>query len=413
MKSAENKSETKILNSGVEFFRDLESSIDGAKNFILIKQFLWRNDKTGRMIAKALLKAMNRGVKVYIHKDRIGAFHEYAERTGQSFFHDEPQSDEIFGIHSLKTVYYQASLMISKFYGNGVSPQIINPLKNELVGHVNSEIFDKFKLYDHSKVVVVDGKIAYVGGIGFGDEFMGNDKEKPWRDYMLKIVDENECSKLLCLLSGDVAGESSSLFQFLNDSSLQKSGSSLHDYVLKFIAGAKKNLFIEVPFLGHPDYINQITKIIKSGVKTVIVLPAKANTHHYRNMHFLKRLIRQVNHSDCLSVYLTPDMAHGKVIISDDAMLFGSHNLHMDRAVLEETAVKITDKILVEDMKKKIIKNASMGENFDGSIGWIKIIIPSRAEYVSIKLQTFMKMVRVGDVKRCREKCNQSIKICI
>ena len=27
-----------------------------------------------------------KGVKVYIHKDRIGAFHEYGERTGQSFF---------------------------------------------------------------------------------------------------------------------------------------------------------------------------------------------------------------------------------------------------------------------------------------------------------------------------------------
>ena len=104
----------------------------------------------------------------------------------------------------------------------------------------NSEIIDDFKLYDHSKVIVVDGKIAYVGGVGFGDEFRGNEGEKPWRDYMLKVVDERECSKLLRLLSGEKDEEDSSPFQFLHD--------SLHDYVLRFIDGARESLFIEVPF---------------------------------------------------------------------------------------------------------------------------------------------------------------------
>ena len=64
----------------------MEGVIAEAKDFILIKQFLWRNDETGRRVAESLFEAMERGVKVYIHKDRIGAFHEYGERTGQSFF---------------------------------------------------------------------------------------------------------------------------------------------------------------------------------------------------------------------------------------------------------------------------------------------------------------------------------------
>ena len=397
---------SEILNSGVEFFQDMEGVIGEAKDFILIKQFLWRNDETGRRVAESLLSAMERGVKVYIHKDRIGAFHEYGERTGQSFFHDEPQSDSVFNTHSLKTVYAQSRLMFSRFYGNGgVSPQLVNPLKNELVQHPNSEIIDDFKLYDHSKVIVVDGRIAYVGGVGFGDEFRGNEGEKPWCDYMLKIVDEEECLKLLRLLSGEEVEEDDSPFRFLRD--------SLHDYVLKFIGGAGESLFIEVPFLGHPDYINQITDVVRRGVKTVVVLPAKANSHHYRNLHFLKRLIRQVDGSDHLSVRLTPEMVHGKVAIADDAMLLGSHNLHMDRAVLEETAVKTNDKALVGHMRERIMENAAGGDDFDNSAGWGKIIIPSRMEYTSIKFQTLMMTVRIKEIMRCRGMCNESVKALI
>ena len=85
---------------------EIKKEIRKAKHSILIKAFLWRDDKVGNEIAREIKKAANRDVKVLILKDRIGAFFEFAEGSFKSFFHNKSE---------LKTVYLQAKLM-RKFY---------------------------------------------------------------------------------------------------------------------------------------------------------------------------------------------------------------------------------------------------------------------------------------------------------
>ena len=42
---------------------------------------------------------------------------------------------------------------------------------------------------NHRKIVVIDGKIGYVGGINIGDEYMSLHKKlNPWKDCHLKII---------------------------------------------------------------------------------------------------------------------------------------------------------------------------------------------------------------------------------
>src|SRR5699024_11936106 len=41
---------------------------------------------------------------------------------------------------------------------------------------------------NHRKIVVIDGKIGYIGGFNVGDEYIGKSKKfGPWRDTHLRI----------------------------------------------------------------------------------------------------------------------------------------------------------------------------------------------------------------------------------
>lgn len=398
-----------ILDSGEEFFDDLFEQISFADRYILIKQFLWRNDKTGQTVAQKLLEAMERGVKVVILKDRIGAFHEYGEREGQSFFHDDLLNDSLTSVHSLSTVYAQSNLLFSKFYRNGVTPQQKNPLRDSIVEHPNATVIDGYKLYDHSKVIVIDGEVAYVGGIGFGDEFSASDEK--WADYMVKIDDTSAVENLLRILATGFSSQNGpTSTRFHTGYSMSLEGTSLHDHVVDTIHNSRRELLIEMPFLGNPDYIKAIAACVRAGVKVCIILPKKAPSHHYRNLHFLKTLTNRVGTPENLDIVMSPSIVHGKSIVSDNTVaLLGSHNLHMDSCVLEETILETRNQELIALMRARLMAVLASGEHEKFPPPWREIIVQSRLEYLSVKLQTLMSRLRAREIYRVRELCRQEI----
>lgn len=329
-----------LLESGKEFFGDFFEALDGAQETVLIKQFLWRNDATGRKVAERLLACLERGVKVFIVKDRMGAFYEYGEGDGQSFFHDEPLRDSFFALHSLATVYLQAHFLFSRFYKNSVCKQIKNPLRAALVNHPLARVMDAYKLYDHSKIVVIDGRLAYLGGVGFADEF--NEAEGKWLDYMVKMTDAASVQELMYGLAGEP-----------NSFRMES-----YTRILEVIHEAKEELVIEMPFVGHPAYIGALVGAAERGVEVHLNLPLKAPSHHYRNLHFLKTLFRRAGRdAKHLHVALSPRIVHGKSIVSDGKLaLFGSQNLHMDPSVLREMTLETADGNFAFDLRERLLE---------------------------------------------------------
>src|SRR5436190_1059756 len=76
-----------LLATGELAFERVLRRIDGARRTILVRSFNWRDDATGEMVGRALLRAADRGVIVTILKDRVGMHYEYLEGSKQSFFH--------------------------------------------------------------------------------------------------------------------------------------------------------------------------------------------------------------------------------------------------------------------------------------------------------------------------------------
>ncbi len=139
-----------LLIDGEATFSEIFKGIDAAKSYILVQFYIINDDKLGKLFSDKLISARQRGVKVFLLYDEIGSY-------------------------SLTKSY------INKLWNAKV---IILPFKTT---RGKSNRF-QINFRNHRKIVVIDGVIAFVGGLNVGDEYLGRDKTfSPWRDTHLKI----------------------------------------------------------------------------------------------------------------------------------------------------------------------------------------------------------------------------------
>jgi len=139
-----------LLRNGAEYFPALASAIDGAEHEIYLQTYIYKADATGRFISDALIRAASRGVKVYMLLDGFGS-----------------KSLSKALLQNLQKAQIQVM-----FYRPKVSPWTFK--RNRLR-----------RL--HSKVVVIDGRIAFVGGINVIDDMDVPHGIAPRVDYAVQV----------------------------------------------------------------------------------------------------------------------------------------------------------------------------------------------------------------------------------
>lgn len=139
-----------LLVDASEFYPRLQEAIRQAQHHIHVEFFIWRDDRHGREFLELLTEAARRGVRVRLLLDQIGClgvsrrfFQPLVEAGGQfSWFYPLP-----FGRH---------------------------------VRFVN--------LRNHRKLQIIDGAIAFVGGMNIGDEYARpRGEDNYWRDAQLEL----------------------------------------------------------------------------------------------------------------------------------------------------------------------------------------------------------------------------------
>lgn len=140
----------RLLRSGVEYFPALEQAIQAAQKEIYLQAYIYEADVTGIRIGNALMEAAQRGVSVNVLLDGFG-------------------SKELPKRYVKKLRDGGIKLM---FYRPKVSPWTLK--KNRLR-----------RL--HSKVTVIDGVIAFVGGINIIDDDNSPNQIPPRIDYAVRI----------------------------------------------------------------------------------------------------------------------------------------------------------------------------------------------------------------------------------
>ncbi len=141
----------RLLVNGKETFPALFEAVDSAEDYVLAQFYIVRDDPLGREFREHLLRAARRGVRVYFLYDTIGSYH-----LPRSYL--EPM--------------HAAGILTAGFTG-----RVKGRGKPFQVNFRN-----------HRKILVADGKRAFVGGHNVGDEYVDrNPKWSPWRDTHVEI----------------------------------------------------------------------------------------------------------------------------------------------------------------------------------------------------------------------------------
>ena len=137
------------LLNGDQIFPDMLAAIRGAERSITFETYIYWSGTVGREFAEALSERAKRGVKVHVLLDWVGA----------------SKLDE------------DALEMMRKA---GVEIEKYHPLRWYNLGRMNNRT--------HRKLLVIDGRIGFTGGVGIADKWAG-DAQSPehWRDSHFRI----------------------------------------------------------------------------------------------------------------------------------------------------------------------------------------------------------------------------------
>jgi cardiolipin synthase len=147
-----------LLIDGEAAFRSMFEGIATAKEYVLVQFYIVRDDDLGRELQRLLQTKAREGVTVYFLYDEIGSY-----RLPTSFL----------------DALVDAGVRVHRFHSTRGSG-------------------NRFQLNfrNHRKIVVVDGRYGWVGGLNVGDEYLGrNPRVGLWRDTHLKM----EGPATLCL----------------------------------------------------------------------------------------------------------------------------------------------------------------------------------------------------------------------
>lgn len=139
-----------VFETGRPALRAMLEAIDGARRYVHLETYILRSDATGARFVEALLDRALDGVSVRLLYDAFGSL----------------GIDEGF-LRPLREA--------------GADVVAFNPV---------SRIYPRWapRRRDHRKLLLVDGRIAFVGGLNIGDEYWGGDTpESAWRDAHLAL----------------------------------------------------------------------------------------------------------------------------------------------------------------------------------------------------------------------------------
>ncbi len=283
-----------LLINGHDAFAAMYRAIDDATDYILMQFFIVRDDRLGRDMQQRLIERARSGIRVYFLYDEIGS-------------------------HQLSKSYVrkmtEAGVQVTAFRSSHA------PWSRLQVNFRN-----------HRKITIVDGRVAFVGGLNLGDEYVGRSKRfGPWRDthaevrgpailpiQMAFLQDWNFCTHDtpdLCWVP-ETAGNQKALVAATGPADELE---NCHLLYLRAINAARHRLWIASPYFV-PDHsiVAALQLAALRGVDVRIILPQKPD-------HYLVYLSAFSYLSEMLSVDVKlyryqPGFMHQKVMLMDDTV---------------------------------------------------------------------------------------------
>ncbi len=142
--------EVELLINGQQTYESMLQAIAEAQEYILLQSYIINDDGVGNEFKQALIAKAKQGVKINLLYDKIGSL-----KLDRTYL-------ESLGHHGIRVSGFGST----RRKGNRFQVNFRN----------------------HRKILIVDGQIAFMGGLNIGDEYLGkNPRFGSWRDTHLKI----------------------------------------------------------------------------------------------------------------------------------------------------------------------------------------------------------------------------------
>ena len=285
----------KVYIDGVEKFKQLIEDIRNAKNFIHIEYYIFKLDDLGKQIINELKKKVDEGLEVRLLVDGMGS--------------KSLRNNHIRYIRDL-----------------GIKFHVFFPGR---LPYINMRL----NYRNHRKIAIIDGKIGYVGGFNVGNEYVNKGKQfKYWRDTHIRIQGEavNELNKRF-ILDWDYASEGEikdNKKYFLDQEEYGDSGIQIvssgpdhkEEYIknayMKIINNAKKNVYIQTPYLVLDEPVADALKIAAlSGIDVRIMVPGKPD--HFFMEWILSSTMGELMECGVKIYRYQKGFIHAKTIVAD------------------------------------------------------------------------------------------------
>jgi len=273
-----------LLQDGPATFQAMHAAILAARDHINMETYILDDDEVGQHFAQALIDKQRQGVQVNLIRDSVGTI-----GTPQAFFDRLKES----GIRVLE----------------------FNPL-NPLVAKKDWELNQR----DHRKLLIVDGRTAFLGGINISSVYSGGsfsqhsrsrpDGSPPWRDTDLQLRGPvvAELQKLFLATWEAQKGEplpaknyfpppekAGRLVVRAIGSSPEEPYSLIYATLLSAIANAETSVRLtNAYFAPDPQLLAALEAAVRRGVEVTLILPSQTDSwlvfHAGRN--YYEQLLR-------------------------------------------------------------------------------------------------------------------------
>ncbi|VAW28049.1 Cardiolipin synthetase [hydrothermal vent metagenome] len=282
-----------MLINGEKKFDSLLKDIDKAVNHIHLEYYIFEEDKIGNEIIGKLIQKASEGVIIRFIYDDVGSKISFLTKK------------------KLKEARIQAKPIMPVYFPK----------------------FSKANYRDHRKIIVIDGKIGYVGGINVADRYINKEGKKYWRDTHLKIEGNAVHSLQIAFLLNwyyavkekldftkglfpNIISKGSQCVQIAG-SGPDTDWASIMQAFFVAITSASKRVWITSPyFIPNEPVLTAIKTASLSGIDVQIIFPHQPDSYivHAASMSYMKEMLEAG-----VKVHLyTKGFIHAKTLLVDD-----------------------------------------------------------------------------------------------
>ena len=313
--------------------------LERAQESVEIFMYVWRADESGMRVGEAVLAAAERGVKIRIIKDIGAIMCEVIEMNRKPFF---PRK-----IPLLKRIFYK---IIGRTFPNTfVADDHNQELGAALLAHPNVTV--EWVNKTHTKYYLFDERLLVTGSINI------EDRHQDYFDYMLALEDPQLIQRLRGRMQGDIPCDLERNVEFVCNShhSTGESSFEIKPAVLDLIGQASKSIYIEVAYLGDPEFADALVEAAARGIRITVLFSREANIGNDVNYWAIHDLYSRAP----VEVYLTDTMIHAKLLLFDEELVFtGSCNMNIFslQKAAELNLLIQNEPVIIESIKSLIAK---------------------------------------------------------